>query len=145
MTEPGVNEVDFRGRRAVDLLRAQTKSTSADSIWCYAPLRGVRDALATTGYPDSLVHFVEGPVEETIPGDVPDQISLLRLDTDWYESTRHELEHLFPLLAPGGVLIIDDYGHHHGCRQATDEYLAGLPESVLLSRIDYSCRMAVKP
>jgi O-methyltransferase len=145
MTQPTANDVDYRGRRAVDQLREQDKTTSVWSIWAYAPLQGVQDAIESTGYPDPLVHFVKGPVEETIPQTVPDQISLLRLDTDWYESTRHELEHLYPLLAPGGVLIIDDYGHYQGSRRATDEYLAQLPEPVLLSRIDYSCRMAVKP
>jgi O-methyltransferase len=144
MTEPTAYDVDVYGHKAADLLREQARTTSAKSIWCYAPLQGVREAIETTGYPESLVQFVKGPVEETIPKTVPDQISLLRLDTDWYESTRHELEHLYPLLAPGGVLIIDDYGHHLGCRKATDEYLARLPKPVLLSRIDYTGRMTVK-
>ena len=144
MTEPTAHDIDINGHKAADLMREQARTTSVESIWCYAPLQGVRDAIETTGYPESLVHFVEGPVEETIPRTMPDQISLLRLDTDWYESTRHEFEHLYPLLVPGGVLIIDDYGHHRGCRKATDEYLARLPEPVLLSRIDYTGRMTVK-
>ena len=142
MTEPTVDDVDFRGNAAADLLRQQPRSV--DSIWAVAPVEGVRQALATTGYPESLVHYVQGPVEETIPRTVPGQISLLRLDTDWYESTRHELEHLYPLLAPGGVLIVDDYGHYVGSQKATDEYFAEHPEPVLLSRVDYTCRMAVK-
>jgi hypothetical protein len=74
---------------------------------------------------------------------VPERIALLRLDTDWYESTRHELEHLYPLLAPGGILILDDYGHFRGARQAVDEYFADEP--VFLSRIDYTGRLVVKP
>ena len=86
-----------------------------------------------------------GPVEETIPGTAPDRISLLRLDTDWYESTRHELEHLIPRLSAGGVLIIDDYGHWKGARQATDEFIAATPDFGLLTRIDYTGRMAIKP
>jgi O-methyltransferase len=144
MTEPTAHDVDVNGRKAADLLREQARTTSAESIWCYAPLQGVRDAIRSTGYPEPLVHFVAGPVEATIPRTVPDRISVLRLDTDWYESTRHELEHLYPLLQPGGVLIIDDYGHHLGCRKATDEYFARLPEPVLLSRIDYTGRLTVK-
>jgi len=56
-------------------------------------------------------------VEETIQNGAPDQISILRLDTDWYESTLHELNHLFPRLSEGGVLIIDDYGHWLGQRE----------------------------
>jgi hypothetical protein len=135
MTEPTANDVDLWGRRP----------RMADLDWCHAPIQGVRDAIATTGYPEPLVHLVKGPVESTIPRTTPDQISVLRLDTDWYESTLHELEYLYPLLAPGGVLIIDDYGHFLGVRKATDEYFARLAQPVLLSRIDYAARMTVKP
>jgi hypothetical protein len=91
------------------------------------------------------VHFVRGRVEDTIPGTVPERIALLRLDTDWYASTRHELIHLYPRLVPGGILIIDDYGHWQGARKATDEFLAGLPTPVFLQRLDYTGRLAVKP
>ena len=80
---------------------------------------------------------------DTLPASAPSQIALLRLDTDWYESTRHELEHLYPRLATGGVLIVDDYGHWEGARKATDEHLAAHP-ALLLSRSDYTGRMAVK-
>jgi O-methyltransferase len=73
---------------------------------------------------------------------MPESVALLRLDTDWYESTRHELEHLYPLLVPGGVLIIDDYGHHLGVRKAVDEYFADDP--ILLTRVDYTGRMGIK-
>ena len=68
------------------------------------------EALHGVGYPRERLHFVQGPVEETLPGSAPESIALLRLDTDWYSSTKHELEHLYPRLVPGGVLIIDDYG-----------------------------------
>ena len=105
-------------------------------------LSEVRSAVASTGYPPSQVTFVEGLVEETIPRSAPERIALLRLDTDWYESTRHELVELYPRLEHGGVLIIDDYGHFVGARKAVDEYFAGDP--VLLSRIDYTGRIAVK-
>ena len=67
---------------------------------------------------------MEGKVEDTIPGEAPEEIAVLRLDTDWYESTKHELEHLYRRLAPGGVLIIDDYGTWEGSKDATDEFLA---------------------
>jgi hypothetical protein len=103
----------------------------------------VRATLAETGYPPDRLHFVRGPVEETLPDQVPaTSLALLRLDTDWYESTRHELTHLYPRLEAGGVLIVDDYGHFEGARRAVDEYFADDP--VLLNRIDYSGRIAVK-
>jgi len=89
------------------------------------------------------VEFVVGKVEDTIPARAPESIALLRLDTDWYESTRHELQHLYPRLAEGGVLIIDDYGHWQGARRAVDEYFRDRP--ILLNRIDYTGRIAIKP
>jgi hypothetical protein len=103
----------------------------------------VRANVARAGYPEKRLHFIKGPVEETIPGTLPDGLALLRLDTDWYESTLHELEHLYPLLSPGGVLIIDDYGHWEGARRAVDEYFADR-EAPLLSRIDYTGRIGVR-
>ena len=69
---------------------------------------------------------------------------MLRLDTDWYESTEHELVHLYPRLAAGGVLIIDDYGFWRGARQATDEYLRGIASAMLLNRVDDTGRMGIK-
>lgn len=104
----------------------------------------VRQVLAQVDYPAPRLHFVRGPVEDTIPGRVPESIALLRLDTDWYESTRHELIHLFPRLQPGGVLIIDDYGHWHGAKKAVDEYFAADHPPILLNRIDYTARIAIK-
>jgi O-methyltransferase len=104
----------------------------------------VRQTVLATGYPADRVHFIRGPVEETLPGQAPAQLALLRLDTDWYESTRHEMQHLYPRLASGGVLIVDDYGHWVGARQAVDEYFSGMG-GPLLSPIDYTGRIAVKP
>lgn len=104
----------------------------------------VRQTLLETAYPPDLLKIMAGPVEETLPATAPDEIALLRLDTDWYESTRHELEHLYPRLADGGVLIIDDYGHWEGARRAVDEYFADNPPPLLLSRVDYAGRIAIK-
>jgi hypothetical protein len=84
-------------------------------------------------------------VEDTIPGNMPKKIALLRLDTDWYESTKHELTHLFPLLQSNGVLIIDDYGHWEGARKAVNEYISDKHIRILLNRIDYTGRIAIKP
>jgi len=104
----------------------------------------VRETVLGTGYPAERVHLVRGPVEETLPSRAPQQIALLRLDTDWYQSTRHELEQLYPRLATGGVLIVDDYGHWQGCREAVDEYFGRHAAPVLLTRIDYTGRLAIK-
>jgi len=90
------------------------------------------------------MEFVKGKVEDTLPTKTPEKIALLRLDTDWYESTRCEMEYLFPLLVPGGVIIIDDYGHWEGCRRAIDEYVKKNGISLFLNRIDYTGRIGIK-
>lgn len=113
-----------------------------DALWCYSPLEEVKRNMDSTGYPAAEITYVKGKVEDTLPDAAPAQIAVLRLDTDWYESTRHELEHLYPRLAPGGVLIIDDYGYWSGARKAVDEYFC---DSLLLNRIDNTGRMAIKP
>ena len=104
----------------------------------------MRELLRSTGYPEARIHLVKGPVEQTIPEAAPAHLALLRLDTDWYESTRHELLHLYPRLREGGVLLIDDYGHWEGCRQAVDEYFEEHPPRPLLHRVDYTGVAAVK-
>jgi predicted O-methyltransferase YrrM len=105
----------------------------------------VQRNLGRTGYDPSRLHFIKGKVEETLPGQAPDEpIALLRLDTDWYSSTKHELVHLFPRLVPGGVLILDDYGWWKGSRQAYDEYAKENGVRLLLNRIDNAGRLAIK-
>jgi O-methyltransferase len=104
----------------------------------------VRTAIESTGYPRDRIHAVPGLVEETLPEHAPESVALLRMDTDWYASTRHQLEHLYPRLSVGGVLIVDDYGHYAGARRAVDEYFADHGPRPLLTRIDYTGRIAVK-
>jgi O-methyltransferase len=79
-----------------------------------------------------------------VPQHAPDGIAILRLDTDWYASTKHELTHLYKRLAPGWVLIIDDYGTWHGSKEATDEFLDETGEALLLTRVSRAA-VAVKP
>jgi len=114
--------------------------TSAD----YVPLEQVQKNLFSIGYPKEKIHFIKGKVEDTIPKNSPEKIAILRLDTDWYESTKHELENLFPILSSGGILIIDDYGHFKGSKKAVDEYFAKNKIKYFLNRIDYTGRLIVK-
>jgi hypothetical protein len=144
MPPPEDWDIDFTGRSARDRLQ-EHKAWHADSyVWAIAPRQQVETNMASTGYPSHLVHFVEGMVEQTVPAQAPERIALLRLDTDWYKSTLHELAHLWPRVVRGGVLIIDDYGYWKGARKAVDEFLSALPEPVLLHRIDSECRAAIK-
>jgi O-methyltransferase len=140
MTDPTANDVDYSGKSASEVLSEDAAFKCAN-----APLGEVKKVLHDTGYPSERIHFIPGKVEDTIPASAPSSIALLRLDTDWYESTKHELIHLFPQLSPAGVLIIDDYGHWQDSRQACDEYFQQNRIPVLLNRIDYTGRIALKP
>ncbi len=144
MPPPDSNDFDSRGKAASTQL-AETPRNRDSTLWAYAPLEDVRGNLARTGYDDSRLHFIKGKVEDTLPAQAPDgPIALLRLDTDWYASTKHELEHLYPKLTPGGVLILDDYGWWKGSKQAYDEYAKENGVRILLNRIDNAGRIAVK-
>lgn len=141
MTKPTDIDCDYLGQAAGTLLAQAPRGAG---IWCEAGINDVKRTMNGSGYPAERMHFIQGPVEETIPRVIPVAIAVLRLDTDWYESTKHELHHLFPRLVPGGVLIIDDYGHWQGARRAVDEYLLEQDIKALLVRVDYTCRVMVK-
>lgn len=142
MPEPDDIDKDIRGDDAEGTWKKNEMDTHNE--WCYSSIDEVKSNLFSTGYPKEKLHFVKGKVEETIPGTLPGSISLLRLDTDWYESTLHEMIHLYPLLEKNGVLIIDDYGHWQGARAAVDKYFKENNVKVLLNRIDYTGRLAIK-
>jgi hypothetical protein len=148
MTEPGEHDVAADDRPALEEWRRARARGERAYGGLFDPRlldpEAVRATVLSSGYPGDRVHLVRGPVERTLPERAPERLALLRLDTDWYESTRHELEHLYPRLSPAGVLIVDDYGHWQGARRAVDEYFAAAPPAPLLSRIDYSARIAVK-
>lgn len=143
MTRP--EEVD---RRAKDGSETVTKwehfQRDGHNDWAYAPLDEVRANMAATGYPADRIEYVQGEVEATLPGKAPARIALLRLDTDWYRSTYHEMRHLFPQLAEGGVLVLDDYGSFEGARKAVDQYMAETGTALFLHRIDSTGRIAIK-
>jgi len=144
MTEPEEIDRDMEGNAARPVFDKASLQKPGDR-WCEARLGEVRRNIESTGYPAELVKYVVGPVEETLPAAAPEAVAYLRLDTDWYASTIHELNHLFPAVSRLGVVTIDDYGHWEGARKATDEYLATHDIPVLLHRIDYSGRQFVKP
>jgi O-methyltransferase len=142
MSPPTAEDQTLDGVRASSLLAHAEKNSG---VWCYADLNDVRANMASMDYPPGKIHYVKGAVEVTLPGNGPNvPIALLRLDTDWYESTRHEMVHLFPRLHKGGVLIVDDYGHWQGARKAVDEYLARQERRYFLHRIDYTGRLLIK-
>ncbi|HEY6816349.1 MAG TPA: TylF/MycF/NovP-related O-methyltransferase [Croceibacterium sp.] len=142
MPEPG--EHDFKAATGESAMAQWNKTQDGKgfSQWCCASLEDVQANLGSTGHRD--VRYVQGMVEDTLrePANLPDQIAILRLDTDWYESTKAELDILYPRLSPGGVLIIDDYGSWGGAKKATDEYFA--QQAIFLHRIDHTARLMIR-
>jgi O-methyltransferase len=143
MTAPTAADVNIRGETADEKFAHSERGDHNE--WCYAPLEEVQGNFSKVGLLTDRVKFVKGDVAKTLSGsaEMPGEISVLRLDTDWYESTKAELEILYPKLTMGGVLIIDDYGHWGGSRKAVDEYFAnrGRP---FLQYVDQSARIGIK-
>lgn len=138
-TKEDVNRYGVRAQEIYDYYATQR------STWNGSTVDEVQDNLAKTGYPLEKVKIVSGDVVTTIPHSAPAQVSLLRLDTDFYHSTRHSMRHLFPRIARGGVLFIDDYEWWRGARLAVDEVLEELSSSLFLMRVDAGARIATLP
>lgn len=147
MTKPTSKDFSLGQKEDAQVIYSElvTDETSQESDWCRASLDEVRENFSSFELPLSSVNFIQGDVLKTLrqPEKLPEKISILRLDTDWFESTKLELEVLYPRLVEGGVLIIDDYGHWGGAKEAVDEYFRNR-EKPLFNYIDYTGRMAVK-
>lgn len=141
MTEPTEHDVRPNGKSAIPIQKSYQKDTHNE--WAYASLGEVKENFRRHDLLDKSVIFRKGMVEDTLKSErSPDNISILRLDTDWYESTLIELAMLYPKLSRGGVLIIDDYGTWLGAKKAVDEYFGD--RAPYMFPVDRGCRMAVK-
>lgn len=141
MVEPDENDIQLKfGWKA--LSRWQKEQTNTHNEWCYSSIEEVSEILKKTDYPKENFHLVKGDVLNTLQIESPDSISILRLDTDWYKSTKHELEVLYPKLQKNGILIIDDYGSWAGSKKAVDDYF--IEDKLLLHRVDQGSRISHK-
>ena len=123
-------------------LKKMQKNNEVDNFYKYENIDNVKKLLFQTNYNNNKIHFIKGLVEETIPKTIPNKISLLILDTDYYDSTKHELQHLYPLVEKGGIIIIDDYGTWSGVKKAVDEYFDNLND--FKSFIDHKTIFLIK-
>ena len=142
MTKPALHD----GEIAISEFR-RLESENGYSDWCRVSVNDVKENLSNLGLSLERAHFIQGDILKTLldPVNVPKQISLLRLDTDWYESTKIELEILFDLITPGGVLIIDDFGYWEGSRKAVEEFFQRRALKPMIFPIDHDARMVIKP
>jgi hypothetical protein len=113
---------------------------------CDCSLEDVKNIINEKKYPKNKIKFIVGDITETIKekNNIPEKISILRLDTDWYESTKIEMEVLYPILVNDGVLIIDDYGHWVGAKKAVDEYFTFINKKPIFELIDYTSIKIIK-
>lgn len=146
----------FEGMPYPDQIDAYTTGVSAaedymrfirsdgTSGWVRSALEDVKKNIAMINYNECKLHYTKGLVEDTIPNTVPRSIALLRLDTDFYSSTKHELVHLYPLVEKGGVIFIDDYGAFLGSKLAVDDYFESQNIKPYLIRVDSNVRLYIK-
>lgn len=145
MSTPTSEDLDLSGRKAFDRMEREAKRENKINVWAYASEADVRSNINLfTQAPESFI-LVKGKVEDTIPATIPDSIAILRLDTDWYESTKHELMHLYNRLSSGGVILIDDYGVWQGCRLAVDEFFSDIPNRPYFVYTDKGGLAGIKP
>jgi len=130
-------------QKATEELFNLKKRENSKDIWAYSPLSYVKKNMENTGLNLNDIKYVIGLVEDTLEEKSPSKISVLRLDTDFYESTKKELEILFPKLQVGGIIIVDDYGHWKGCKKAVDEYFKD-KKNIFFQQVDYSGIIGVK-
>lgn len=145
MTEPSEEDVSLQGRVPALTQYLESRRESHNE-WCFAPVEEVAKNFDAKGLLSEDLIFVKGPVEDTlrVEQNLPKEICFLRLDTDWYESTRVELEVLYPRLVKGGVLAIDDYGFWSGSKKATDEFFSAPEKRPFFHAIDEERRVAIK-
>mgnify|MGYP001360338876 CR=1 FL=1 len=127
MTAPSEKDGEFRINNYKKIMAGELKfdydNHHNEQKWVYCDIDIVKKNMQITKYPDKKVHYVKGDVVKTLHDNVPDKIAFLRLDTDFYESTKKELDVLYPKLEVGGIMIVDDYFSYKGSRLATDEFL----------------------
>ena len=144
MTAPTDDDIAADTGESAEAMMTRTDIGDGNNVWAHATRPDVEANLATTNYPAENFIYVEGDVAKTLSSHVPDAIAILRLDTDWYESTKVALEILYPRLAVGGVCILDDYGHWQGARKAVDDYFVAAGKRPYMHPIDYSGRVFIK-
>ncbi len=145
MTEPTDNDrIASNGKSVIEKWNEDLEGEKDNFKSWIVGLDEVKNNIQKAGCSDDIFVYVKGDVRETLKVTKPGSISLLRLDTDWYESTAAELKYLYPLLSEGGVLLIDDYGHFTGAKKAVDEYFLNASPPILLNRVDYTGRIGIK-
>lgn len=146
------------GERAISEMKKFAGRDRSTITGALSPVAGIYEHLGGPGDLDEVKKFIEddlgydptqciyhkGWFQDTLPKAEIDKIAVLRLDSDWYASTKICLETLHDKVVPGGFVIIDDYGCYEGCRKAVDEFLQVRGLKVFLNHVTTDCRYWVK-
>jgi hypothetical protein len=138
MTKPSEKDYKLNSIKKPNTIQKwEEKQRDGYNEWAYGSYEEVKSNFEKTGY--KKYQMVKGDILKTIPFKIKD-IAILRLDTDWYESTKHSMNHLYPCLQDGGFLIVDDYYCWAGAKQAIDEYFNehNLNKKEIV-QVDHSC------
>ncbi len=154
-------DAELDGEKAIIDMQAYTTLKNKDEMkGQLEAVKGAYDSLGGHGtidvcknmfenilhYPSSSIHYHKGWFQDTIPADHQqiDKIAILRLDGDWYASIKVCLDYLYDKVVPGGLIVIDDYGHYEGCTKAVDEFLESRNIKTFLSYAIVGSRYFVK-
>ena len=143
MSEPGIDDNDLRNNEAASRMLEKDKNKKSN-LWGVCTIENVKRNIINETTNLNNIKFIKGKVEDTLNEEknLPSKISILRLDTDWYSSTKKELEVMFDRVTSGGIIIIDDYGHWSGSKKAVDEFFKN--KYVWMHYVDYACRLIIK-
>jgi len=143
LTEPSERDLGFseeyrNPQKVLNIWNRYNDEKLGVNTWCYCPLEKVISNLLEMNYPFHKLHFIKGDVRKTLLDEknIPDKIAVLRLDTDWYDSTKVELETMWNNLVNGGVIIFDDYYYWRGQQDAVDEFFKGTKYEGQVKRFD---------
>lgn len=158
-TEICAPDAEVDGDRAVEEIKTAL-GTKAKVSGELQPMTGLYDRFGGPGtiednktlleevirYPKEKIHYHVGWFQDTMPEASKQigKIAILRLDGDWYASTKICLDYLYDKVVDGGFIIIDDYGAYDGCKKAVDEFLANRNINVFINYSSESCRYWIK-
>lgn len=148
------------GEKASADIKLAAKNKNLDLRGRIEPVKGAYDFLGghgtiescvelleqKIGYPPDQIFYHKGWFEHVMEKESKqiEKIAILRLDGDWYSSTKVCLEYLYPKVVKGGIIIIDDYGYYEGCKKAVDEFFEKNKIVTFLSYSTYCCRYFIK-
>jgi hypothetical protein len=139
--EPSADELDVWGNSQLEKFQVMRRKGEG---WASKSLDEVLSNIEQVSRTEiSRLRLVKGKAEESIQRQHPESVAILRIDVDWYEPSLAAWQQLYPRVPSGGIVIVDDYGHHSGSKKAFLEFFGSRHPK--FTHVDYSCISFVKP